>query len=75
MKKVIAAFVAGQLTQLVCHAVCFNYWQQYQMPFCIAGGFLVTLAVLAGVWVARSTNEPVRVKSYKEWAEMPGARK
>jgi hypothetical protein len=75
MRKVIVAFIAGQLTQLVCHAVCVNFWWEYQMPFCIAGGFLVTVAVLAGVWVAKHSTDPVAPKNYREWAQVPGGRK
>lgn len=70
--KVLVAFVLGQIVQIVCHAVSFNFWQQYQIPFCAAGGFLVAVAVFAGAWVSRQNEEP-RHKSYKEWAEVPGA--
>lgn len=70
--KILAAFALGQAVQLVCHAVSFNFWQQYQIPFCAAGGFLVAVAVFAGAWISRPTTEPEHIKSYKEWAEVQG---
>ena len=69
MKKIIFAFAAGQLVQIVCHLTCFNWWQQYQVPFCVAGGVLVLMAVIAGAWIATHGVEPQKPKSYTDYAK------
>lgn len=56
MKKstaIMLAFVLGQGVQIVCHAVALNLWEYRQIPFCLAAGFLVAVAVFAGVNIAR----------------------
>lgn len=55
--RLLIAFLLGQGVQLVIHAVCFNYWEQYQLPFCAAAGFLVAVAVFAGMRVATREAE------------------
>ena len=52
--------------QVVCHAVSMVYWDNRRIPFCIAAGFLVAVAVFAGTAIR---EEPEKAKSYKEWAE------
>lgn len=70
--KLLIAFVLGQAVQIVCHAVCINFWERWQIPFCAAAGFLIALAVFAGAWISRSPVEPEHIKTYKDWAEVPG---
>lgn len=50
--KIILSFVLGQGAQLILHAACLDFWAQYQIPFCAAGGFLLTVAVFAGARIA-----------------------
>jgi len=72
--KILVAYVAGQVTQLVVHAMClnFNMWANRQIPFCTAAGFVVFFAILCGAWIAKDRDEkPAHEKTYKEWAEIP----
>lgn len=50
--RLLVAFILGQAVQVILHAVCLDYWEQYQIPFCVAGGLLVAVAVFAGVRMA-----------------------
>ena len=72
---ILAAYIAGQITQLVVHAMClnFNMWVSRQIPFCMAAGFVIFFAILAGVMIARNGKDekPAHQKTYKEWAEIP----
>lgn len=73
--KIIAAYVMGQVTQLVIHAICLNNMYNYrQIPFCIAGGFVILFAIISGVWIAnaKEKSEPAHEKkSYLDWAKIP----
>ena len=70
--KIIVAYVAGQITQLVVHAIALNLWNSQQIPFCIAGGFVIFFALISGVFIARNTNgEHEEHKSYLDWAKIP----
>lgn len=71
MKKIIIAFAAGQIVQLIIHAVALNLWNSRQIPFCMAGGFLVLFALIAGAYVAQ-TDKPKEKKTYLDWAKVPG---
>ena len=66
--KVMIAFILGQATQVVIHAVSFNFWESRQIPFCIAGGFLVAVAVFMGMRVAKQ-DEPPKPVSYLDFVE------
>ena len=50
--KLLIAFLAGQTVQVIMHAVALNLWAYRQIPFCVAGGFLVAVAVFAGIRMA-----------------------
>ena len=63
--RCLIAFILGQVIQLILHGTCFNYWQQYQIPFCIAGGFLVVIAVLAGV-IAANGDKKDEITHYED---------
>lgn len=65
--KVIVAFILGQAVQVICHAVALNLWAYRQIPFCLAGGFLVTVAVFLGTRIGKE-EKPV---SYLDWAKVP----
>ena len=76
--KVLAAFFAGQVVQLILHGVALNLWSYRQIPFCGAGGGIILLAIIAGAILceservkAEAKKKPVEKKSYKEWAEVP----
>lgn len=70
MKKIIIAFAAGQAVQLIIHAVALNLWNSRQIPFCMAGGFLILFALIAGAWAAK-LDKP-KEKTYLDWAKIPG---
>lgn len=67
---VLAAFVVGQATQIILHALSMNFWESSRIPFCTAAGFLVAVAVFAGMYIAR----PAPAMSYQDWAQVPGDR-
>ena len=74
--KVILAYVAGQATQLVIHAMVLNnnMYSYRQVPFCAAGGFVILFAVIAGVWLAskdESADAKHKKKSYLDYADAP----
>lgn len=72
--KILLAYAAGQTTQLVIHgmALSFNMWNNRQIPFCMAAGFVLLFALIAGVYIARKDeSKPAHEKTYKEWAEIP----
>ena len=71
--KILVAFVAGQATQLVVHgmALSFNMWNNRQIPFCLAAGFVVFFAILSGTLIATEKTEPAHEKTYKDWAKVP----
>lgn len=48
----LLAYVIGNAVQLVLHAVCIDFWESWQIPFCAAGGFLFAVAILSGMIVA-----------------------
>lgn len=72
---ILVAYVAGQITQLVVHGMClnFNMWSNRQIPFCMAAGFVIFFAILAGALISRSggKEKPSHEKTYKEYAEVP----
>ena len=77
--KILVAYIAGQITQLVIHGMClgFNMYNYRQIPFCAAAGFIIIFAVLAGVYISRNPEEEPKheKKSYLDWAKIPGLKK
>ncbi len=74
--KVLLAYVAGQVTQIVIHAMCLtnNMYSYRQIPFCLAAGFVLFFAIVSGVWIAnaKEKTEPAHEKkSYLDYAEIP----
>lgn len=72
--KLIIAFTLGQATQLVMHgmALSFNMWNSRQIPFCMAGGFVILFAVIAGAFIAGGEKkEPKHEKTYVDYAKPP----
>lgn len=74
--KVLLAYVAGQATQIVIHAMCLanNMYNYRQIPFCLAAGFVLLFAIVSGVWIAnaKEKTEPAHEKkSYLDWAKIP----
>lgn len=73
--KVLVAFIAGQAVQLVVHAVALNLWSSRQIPFCLAGGFIVLVALICGIVL--SDSETVKQegnhekKTYEDYAKIP----
>lgn len=52
--RVLTAFILGQVVQLIIHATAlnFNMWNHNQIKWCSAAGFIVTVAVFAGIRIA-----------------------
>lgn len=70
--KVMAAFVVGQLVQIVLAVLAKVSFMSKPILFCIAAGFLVVIAVVAGISLADSNREPEHQKSYREYEEEAG---
>ena len=82
---IVLAYVAGQVTQLVIHGVVLanNMYNYRQIPFCLAGGFVILFAILSGVWIAgakdaeavhlkdKNLDEEIQEKEYERWAKAP----
>ena len=64
--KFLLWFIGGQAVQLICQAVSQGMWEYRQIPFCIAAGFLVCVAVFAGTVIR---EEPEKPKTYLDYAE------
>lgn len=74
--KLLIAYAVGQITQLVIHgmALSFNMWNNRQIPFCLAAGFVILFAVISGVWIASAKEDgdhAAEKKSYLDWAKVP----
>ena len=73
--KVLIAYVLGQVTQLVVHAVALNLWYGRQIPFCLAGGFIVLFALIAGVVLSETEGDkPEHQKTYADYAKIPATK-
>ena len=79
---VLVAYGLGQVTQLVIHGVCLsnNMYNYRQIPFCIAGGFVILFAVIMGVVIAKQQDAKLEAefskhaapkKSYQDYAKIP----
>lgn len=74
---ILIAYVIGQATQLIIHGMClsFNMYNYRQIPFCAAAGFIIIMAVVAGIQIQKyPTDEPrhEQKKTYLDWAKIPG---
>lgn len=68
--KVMAAFVIGQIVQVILHILAKVSYMNRPVLFCISAGFLILIAVIAGVALADSEKEPAH-RTYKDWAKIP----
>lgn len=72
--KILLAYAAGQLTQLIVHAMCLsnNMYSYKQIPFCAAAGFVLLFAVISGVIISGKRDDRAEhKKSYVDWAKIP----
>lgn len=78
--SVLIAYVLGQATQLVIHGMCLanNMYNYRQIPFCLAGGFVILFAVVSGVIIAKQQDAKIEEefaqhskKSYQDYARIP----
>lgn len=68
--KILIAYIAGQITQLVIQGVCISFamWDNRRIPFSLAAGFVIAFAVFMGVRIAAKETAIVH-KTYKDYAE------
>ena len=66
--KIIVAYLAGQATQVLIHAMCLNnnMYSYKQIPFCIAAGFVIFFALVMGIQIANGELVQPETKSYAE---------
>lgn len=50
-------FAVGQGVQLLLHGLFLNWWEQYQIPMCAAGGFIIFFFLFVGCWVTAKERE------------------
>lgn len=74
---IIVAYTLGQVTQLVIHGMVLNnnMYAYRQIPFCIAAGFVILFALIAGVALANRTIEKEDRDYWKKYAEIPDSTK
>lgn len=65
--KYLAWFIAGQAIQIVLAILAKVSFMSRPIWFCVAAGFLLTVAVIAG---AKLVAEPKKM-TYKDYAEVP----
>lgn len=70
--KIILAFVAGQFVQVVAHILSKVSYMNRPVLFCAAAGFLILVAVVAGMYLGVHEDTPKRPKSYKDYAQAGG---
>jgi hypothetical protein len=70
--KVMTAYLLGNIVQIILQIVAKVSYMSRPILFCVAAGFLVVIAVVAGISLADSNREPERQKSYREYAEEAG---
>lgn len=68
--KILFAFCMGQIVQIAMNILAHAWYMNRPVLFCAGAGFLVTMAVVAGITLA-GADKPKRGKTYSEWAE-PG---
>lgn len=68
--KILIAYVLGQITQIIIHAVelSFNMWATKQIGFAAAAGFLIFFAVFMGVRISAKETAEAH-KEYTYYAE------
>lgn len=68
--KVMAAFIIGQIVQVVMHILARVWYMNSPVVFCVCSGFLLTVCVVIGITLA-GADKPKHGRTYSEWAE-PG---
>lgn len=70
--KVLAGFIAGQAVQIVCHVLTRTAKMELPVAFCSAAGFLVLVAIVAGVVLAEGDkSETKREKTHIDYVQIP----
>jgi len=67
--KVMAAYIIGNIIQIVLAVLAKVSFMSRPIMFCVAAGFLVLFAIIGGITLADSEKQPERKKSYKDYAE------
>lgn len=68
--NIMAAFIMGQIVQLILAVLAKVSFMSRPILFCIAAGFLLLIAVVAGIVLESEPGErEKKPKSYKEYAE------
>lgn len=70
--KILLAFIVGQFVQIVAHILAKVSYMNNPVLFCIAAGFLILVAVVAGMYLGVQEDAPKKPKSYKDYAQAGG---
>ena len=69
--SIMVAFILGQFTQIVLAILAKVSFMSKPILFSVAAGFLIVIAVVAGITLEADSGETKheKVKSYKDYAE------
>lgn len=68
--KVLSAYIIGNIMQIVLAVLAKVSYMSRPILFCVSAGFLVLIAIIAGITLADSEKKPEhRQKSYKDYAD------
>ena len=70
--KLMTAFVIGQIVQIAINLIVTVNLMRFPVLCCAAAGFLVTVAVVAGIALSNSEVEKPKQLTYRDYAEGRG---
>ena len=70
--KLMTAFVIGQIVQIAINLIVTVNLMRFPVLCCAASGFLVTVAVVAGIALSNSEGDSQKQLTYRDYAEGRG---
>lgn len=68
IKRAVAAYILGNIVQIILAVVDKVSWMDKPILFCAAAGFLVLVAIVAGMRLVIQDEKETRPKSYMDYA-------